>query len=252
MAKNVHEAILEIMGKVGYVQKQRGRNLNYTYASEAALIGALRPAMLESGVYAHVLNIHPERETYTTSKGTVMNVTLMVGTVRFVHAASDTYIEVQAVGEGADVGDKSANKASTGLLKYALRQTFLIETGDDPDNTPSVGQERAEQKTTQRPYTPEQLKSGMERKVEKMPDSTMATQAQRGLMVGRYNDILGGDTNRYEVCEYLFGRRKSSALSQKQVVVALNHLNGDEEMAKRELQAVFKQSQLDKGQKELL
>src|SRR3990167_1905296 len=35
-------------------------------------------------------------------------------------------------------GDKSVNKAMTGMLKYALRQTFLIETGDDPDTAPSA------------------------------------------------------------------------------------------------------------------
>ena len=44
-----------------------------------------------------------------------------------------------------DVGDKSANKAATGLLKYALRQTFLIETGDDPDAESSNGMERKEE-----------------------------------------------------------------------------------------------------------
>jgi len=30
----------------------------------------------------------------------------------------------------------------TGAYKYALRQTFLIETGDDPDKTQSADQER--------------------------------------------------------------------------------------------------------------
>jgi hypothetical protein len=41
------------------------------------------------------------------------------------------------------VGDKATAKAMTGAYKYALRQTFCIETGDDPDKDPSVDQERA-------------------------------------------------------------------------------------------------------------
>ncbi len=94
-------------------------------------------------------------------------------------------------------------------------------------------------------YTPEQLRDRMMEKAENLVDVT-ATQKQRGFLVGRYNDILGGDTNRYEVCEYLFGQRKSSALSQAQILVALNHLNADEGKAERELKAVLK-FQADKG-----
>jgi hypothetical protein len=99
--------------------------------------------MIEHGVYAHVLSIVATREQYQTAKGTAMTSSFYQGSVRFTHAPSDTHIDVFATGEGADSGDKSGNKASTGMLKYALRQTFLIETGDDPDSTPSDGQARA-------------------------------------------------------------------------------------------------------------
>ena len=34
--------------------------------------------------------------------------------------------------------NKAIYKAMTGAFKYALRQTFIIETGDDPDKTPST------------------------------------------------------------------------------------------------------------------
>jgi len=144
MSKNIHEAILEVMGKVGYVQKQRGKNLNYSYAGEAALIAALRPEMIECGIYSHVTDISYERSSYQTSKGTTMNTTVVRGSMRFTHAASDTSVDSFAIGEGADVGDKSASKAMTGFLKYALRQTFLIETGDDPDKYPSEEMEQSQ------------------------------------------------------------------------------------------------------------
>ena len=43
-------------------------------------------------------------------------------------------------GEGLDAGDKAPYKAMTGALKYALLQSFLLPTGDDPEEeraTPS-------------------------------------------------------------------------------------------------------------------
>jgi hypothetical protein len=128
---------------VGYVQKTKTRTLHYSFASESDLIKTLRPALI-----AHQITIHPagiadlRTETYTTSSGTTMNHTIGRFTFHIHHTASDTGLDVEVLGEGADVGDKSANKAMTAAFKYALRQTFVIETGDDPDYTNSAGQAR--------------------------------------------------------------------------------------------------------------
>ena len=139
----IHEAILEVMKEVGYVQKERSPKLSYTFASESAFLQALRPSLIKYGIMAYVVDLREVRtETYTTKNGTSMNRTITHGIVRFVHAKSGTFVDAHATGEGADVGDKSASKAMTGLQKYALRQTFLIETGDDPDRQNSNGQER--------------------------------------------------------------------------------------------------------------
>jgi hypothetical protein len=136
--KNIHEAIIAVMKEVGYVQKKRSAGLSYSYAGEAALIEAVRPSMVEHGIYMHVQEITKvNRENYVTAKGTAMANTLVQTVIRFEHAPSATFIDVPALGEGADSGDKSANKASTGAYKYAIRQTFCIETGDDPDDTAS-------------------------------------------------------------------------------------------------------------------
>lgn len=132
--KNIHEAINAVMQEVGYVRKSRAANLNYTFAGESALISALRPAMVENGIYMHVMEIkNVTRESYTTAKGTAMVNTVISAIIRFTHAPSGTSVDVASTGEGSDAGDKSANKAMTGLYKYAMRQTFCIETGDDPD-----------------------------------------------------------------------------------------------------------------------
>jgi len=133
--KDIHTAITAIMAQVGYVQKERKGGLAYSFAGEAALIAALRPWMVEQQVYAYVFAVLNKKvEHYETSKGTAMTSTTLDGVIRFVHAPSGTFIDSFATGEGADAGDKSSNKALTGAYKYALRQTFCIETGDDPDN----------------------------------------------------------------------------------------------------------------------
>ena len=143
MPSNIHEAVNAVMQEVGYVKKSRSNGLNYSYAGEAALIAALRPAMVEQGIYMHVQDVTFTRENYTTAKGTAMVNTVARAVIRFTHAPSGTFIDVAALGEGSDAGDKSANKAMTGLYKYAMRQTFCIETGDDPDKYAS--EERKEE-----------------------------------------------------------------------------------------------------------
>ena len=135
MKKDIYAALNAVMKEVGYVQKKRTAGLNYTFAGEAALIAAIRPELVAQGVVVHPGQVVELRQdTYTTRNGAVMNRTAVVITYRFAHAESGTFIDTTVVGEGADVGDKSANKALTGAYKYALRQTLLIETGDDPDN----------------------------------------------------------------------------------------------------------------------
>lgn len=135
--ENIHQALAAVMEEVGYVKKQRSAGLNYSYAGEAALIEALRPAMVEHGVMVYVKRYFNLAQTeYETSKGSRMTRTIMQAVVTFQHE-SGTFIDVESAGEGADSGDKSVNKAMTGAYKYALRQTFCIETGDDPDKYPS-------------------------------------------------------------------------------------------------------------------
>jgi hypothetical protein len=144
-SKNIHEAINAVMQEVGYVKKSRSSGVSYSFAGEAALIAAIRPAMVENGIYMHVLKIdNVTRENVTTAKGSLMTNTLITATIRFTHAQSGTFIDSASTGEGFDSGDKSANKAMTGLYKYAMRQTFCIETGDEPDKYQSEERKSSE------------------------------------------------------------------------------------------------------------
>ena len=136
----IHEAMAAIYGMVGYVQKDRrieSGPAKYSYAGEAAVIAAVRDAMVENQVTVRIVSVRDvvHEEIAIGSNSSRMQRTTLIATARFTHGPSGTHIDCEALGEGMDSGDKSSNKAMTGALKYALRQTFCLETGNDPDDS---------------------------------------------------------------------------------------------------------------------
>lgn len=157
---NIFTAIIAVMSQIGYVKKQRSPNLNYSFAGEAALIAALRPDMVEQGIFMTVSKIsNVVQREYTTAKGTAMVNVSLVLTLKFYHAPSGTFIEVEAAGEGSDTGDKATAKAMTAAYKYALRETFCIETGDDPDKDPSGERQVPQPVQRQAQHAPAQVEA---------------------------------------------------------------------------------------------
>lgn len=132
---NIQKAILAVYHKVEYVQKT-GQHPQYKFASEADFIAALRPAMIAEGIICtplDITNITPSQGV--NAKGTAIYHITAKYTYRLTHAPSGTYMDVCSLGEGIDTGgDKASYKTSTGAQKYALRQSFMIETGTDPEN----------------------------------------------------------------------------------------------------------------------
>jgi hypothetical protein len=136
----IAKALHAVMAKVSYVQKD-GKNAfhGYRYASEAALLAALRPAMIEEGIFlipsiSMVKPIDDHGNTHVEMEYTL------------VHKDGEVWpYNIRAAGMGNDrakngaVGDKGVYKAITGANKYLLFKMFQIETGDDPENeTPEV------------------------------------------------------------------------------------------------------------------
>jgi hypothetical protein len=145
VCKNIHEAINEVYNRVGYVQKKgkisMGKSGSYTVATEAEFIAAIRPELSDIGIYQHPLNVAVvSNERIESDKiwdgvvtKTYQHRVVIHSIYRFTHVSSGTFVDVESFGEGMDTGDKSFNKAMTGANKYAIRQLFMIETGDDPD-----------------------------------------------------------------------------------------------------------------------
>ncbi len=140
---NIALAILAVYEKVSYAQKtgkMDAGKTKYNYASETDFLSVLRPAMVEAKLFCKPHNIEHSHDISTVrgeynGKPTerLQNHVTAVYTFKLVHAPSGEYELIKAVGEGVGGDDKSSYKAATGAQKYALRQTFLVETGDDPD-----------------------------------------------------------------------------------------------------------------------
>jgi hypothetical protein len=140
----IYGALADVMARVGYVYKSGQTTFGdrYTYAGEADLIRALRPAMVQAGVIGpapRVLSSEVVEHAPTRKGARQFRAEVLVEYV-FAHRDGSTF-SVTVAGCGVDTGDKVVSKAMTNAYKYALRQTFCIETGDDPDRQSSAAQE---------------------------------------------------------------------------------------------------------------
>lgn len=131
----IAEKVLKVMAQVGALGKDGlNKNQNYEYLSEEKIVGELHAACVECG-----LTVAPtcmemlESYEYTTANGNPMRGRLIRVTYQLTDPADKDFILIQGIGEGVDSGDKATNKAMTAAYKYALRQAFMISTGDDPD-----------------------------------------------------------------------------------------------------------------------
>ena len=145
--KSVHEAINHVMGRVGYVQKQDASGLPYSFAGEAAFIKAVRPHLVDVGLIVYQSGVEIIERNEFTSKSGAQGINILAQfNWTWHHAPSNTFLFTTSIGEGADYGDKAANKSMTSGMKYNLRQTLVIETGDDPDYTDSKEFEMAKER----------------------------------------------------------------------------------------------------------
>ena len=135
---NLANKLAAVAGAVKYLQKD-GYNSHhrYMYVSEAALAKAVSAELAKQGVamIPFCEEMRVEGSLYTVF-------------MRYDFTDGENTLSVRTVGQGQDKQDKGAYKAMTGALKYALRQTFLIPTGDDPE----------EEEAPQRAQPPEQTK----------------------------------------------------------------------------------------------
>ena len=129
---NIYQKLLAARQEIGYLQKD-GKvafgSTSYKAITDEKVMTTVRPILDKYGIVMFVESIDMSRN------GTL---TEAVISWRFVNAEKpDEYILVQSAGQGADTQDKGAGKAMTYSRKYALLNTLLIPTGEDPDRISS-------------------------------------------------------------------------------------------------------------------
>jgi hypothetical protein len=130
----IYGKIYNIMSRIKYMPKdgdiQFGKT-KYKYLSAEEIIKNVRTEMIKEK-----LIMYPFETEVTNQTGSEKD---LLVTYRVVAVEDNSFIDVQVAGGGYDSADKKTYKAITGAYKYAIRQMFMIETGDDdPDKTPSV------------------------------------------------------------------------------------------------------------------
>jgi len=134
MQGELTKAVCKVMEAVQHVQKTGYNSFSrYNYASDADLLRALQPAMAANGLAMCPIKVERSDSTRKNAKGKDEDRADVLVTYRLMHSSGE-HVDIQAPGTGMDALDKAPYKAMTGAFKYALRQTFAIPTGDDPEN----------------------------------------------------------------------------------------------------------------------
>lgn len=141
---NLKQKLAEVRRRIGYIQK-RGHNerFNYSYVTAADIAGAVGDALAELEVVVIPRLESISHENISSNQGYPDRLTRVVMTYTFMDVNSAEELTVKMPGEGSDPGDKGPYKAMTGALKYALLQSFLIATGDDPEDERADGGQHA-------------------------------------------------------------------------------------------------------------
>jgi len=208
---NLREKFAEVRRRLDYVQK-RGHNErhNYSYVTAADLAGSVGDILAELGVV-----VIPQLQSISTEppRNSSERIARIVMNYRFVDARSGEELTVRVAGEGADAGDKAPYKAMTGALKYALLQSFLLATGDDPED------ERADSRTalgSERVITPEQV-----RELHTLIEET-GTELERVLAYYRVSALSEMTERSYRRALELLNRKLAKQSSQENGAHAQN------------------------------
>jgi hypothetical protein len=176
----------------------------------ADLAGSVGDILAELGVV-----VIPQLQSISTEtpRSSSDRIARVVMNYRFVDARSGEELSVRVAGEGADAGDKAPYKAMTGALKYALLQSFLLSTGDDPED------ERANSRAalgSERVITPEQV-----RELQGLIEET-GTELERVLAYYRVSALSEMTESSYRRALELLNRKLTKQSSQENGTHAQN------------------------------
>lgn len=124
-------AVMEEVGSIGKAQKNTFDN--YKFRGIDDVYNAVQPALVKHGVVVVPMTEECAMDTYTTTKGAVMQ-RAVVKVDHVFYAEDGSCISAVTMGEGADRGDKAVNKAHSSAFKTALFQSLCIPTEERSDS----------------------------------------------------------------------------------------------------------------------
>lgn len=130
--KTLAGKMAKILGEVSRIPKS-GRNMfqNYDYATEADVLDAIRPLLSKYNValFFDCVDVEELDNNRTRVRVQIELVCGDSGEAR----SSFAFGEARDADRNGKTQDKGIYKAITGAMKYWMFKTFLISTGDDPE-----------------------------------------------------------------------------------------------------------------------
>ena len=142
--KSIRQHLAEVMGIVGYVQKD-GKNSaqNYRYASAETVLKKVNSELSARGIaigsaaklehFAVTPYEKNNKQYFRTDAVVKLTLTLTTDRDPSDELTLPECIIVEGLGQSTDTGDKAVMKANTAAIKYCLTNAFLISWGDDPE-----------------------------------------------------------------------------------------------------------------------
>ena len=206
---NLRQKLAEVRRRIGYIQK-RGHNErhNYSYVTAADIAGSVGDILAELGVVV-IPRLEDISYESAVGRGEATRMARVVMAYTFSDVDSGEEITAKVAGQGLDPGDKAPYKAMTGALKYALLQSFLLATGDDPED------ERVDARYSagnpERPISAEQI-----RELEKLIDDT-GTDLERVLAYYKLSSLEEMTESAYRRAVEVLNRKMAKRGNQETV-----------------------------------
>lgn len=122
----------EIQKEVGYMTKEgMNQSQGYKFLADAQIMEKFNELFQKNKVVFVYTSKITGTQVTPSGKQTLTNVEVVY---EFFDVESGESIAGVAAGQGTDPSDKGVYKAITGAIKYIFMKTFLIPTGDDPEN----------------------------------------------------------------------------------------------------------------------
>ena len=163
--KSLVTKLCEVVAATERVPKNGWNDFHkYAFARESDIVETIRGELSQRNIFISPNIVEHHRTPKEGDKGGYLTDILVEWTFRDGDSGESFSIRIPGCGE--DKGDKGFYKAFTGSEKYMLTKSFLIPTGDDPENedakAPGPPQQGREYKLNPSPQKPPTNEPGPE------------------------------------------------------------------------------------------